>query len=81
MLKQNKTDNDTCKLFESHQTITAPPQQIKAYKGKNNIDWGIFLAETAKAMLPSFSQEHEDKAAEKAISYAKALILKLKESL
>lgn len=81
MLKQAKTDNDTCKLFEGYEAPTALPQQNKGVKGRYGVDWDMFLAETARTMLPSFSNEPDDIAAEKAVSYSKALLLKLKETL
>lgn len=81
MLKQKKADNDTCKLFEGEQVVNTLPQQNKGVKGRYSIDWDMFLADTARLMLPSFANEPEEIAAEKSISYAKSLLLKLKETL
>lgn len=81
MLKQAKTDNDSCKLFEGYDAPTAPPKQNKGVKGHYGVDWDMFLADTARTMLPLFSNEPEEIAAEKAVSYSKALLLKLKETL
>lgn len=81
MLKQMKADNDTCKLFEGYEAPATPPQQNKGVKGRYGIDWDMFLAKTARTMLPSFTNESEEIAAEKAVSYSKALLLKLKETL
>lgn len=82
MLKQNKDDNDSCKLFEVADVTSTQLKQNKGMKVSYGVvNWNIFTAETARIMLPTFAYETEDNAADKAISYAKALVLKLKETL
>lgn len=81
MLKQNKADGDYCKLFEGYQAPILPLYQNKASQSKKSIDWNAYLLEVAKTMMPSFAEGSPAEAAEKSVSYAHALILKLQETL
>lgn len=81
MLKQEKDDGDTCKLCEPRQAPTPPLTQNKGVKGKYSIDWDAYLLEVAKTMMPVFADGSPEETADKSISYAKALVAKLKETL
>ena len=81
MLKQTKGVGDCCKLFEGYHAPTLPLQQNKVSQSKNSIDWNAYLLEVAKTMMPSFAERAPEEAAEQSVSYAQALILKLKETL
>lgn len=78
MLKQEKDEGGSCKLYESWHDPTPLPTQNKGVKGKISIDWDAYLLDVAKTILPSFADRSAEKAAETSVIYAQALVLKLK---
>lgn len=81
MLKQTKGVGDSCKLFETYQAPTIFQTKNKGAQGKYSLDWRSYFIEVAKTMLPVFAESSPEEAAEKSVSYAQALVLKLKETL
>jgi len=81
LLRQEKGAGDHCKLFETYEPPTPSTRQNKGVKSKTSIDWDSYLLEVTRTIFPAFVSESAEDASIKAITYAQALILKLKEEL